>query len=128
MCMVDDGEPWAVYHETTPKARKATKCTECAREIAAGETYQRVEGCTRGEGWATFRMCVHCRAAAEWLVKVCDGYPIGFVRDDLDAHYGEYKDEWLLAQLDGMKRKWRAADGALMPLPELPANLSRYGA
>ena len=127
MCMVDDGEPWDVYNASTPRARKPAKCTECSREIAIGERYHRVDGCVHGQGWDTFRMCEHCRAAAEWLVRVCDGYPLGMVRDDLDNHAAEYDDAWLTEQVGAMRRKWQRFDGnGMMPLPELPADLSRF--
>lgn len=129
MCMVDDGEPFANSSTTHPKARKACRCTECGRDIAIGETYQRVDGLMAGYGWETFRMCQHCRAAAEWLVKVCDGYPLGAVVDDLQEHAQEYNDPWLAEQVAAARRHWKVADGAgLMPLPVLPADLSRFGA
>jgi hypothetical protein len=127
MCMVDDGEPFVKSSTTRPKARKATRCDECERDIAVGEQYERVDGLIHRDGWMVARMCMHCRAAAEWLVKVCDGYPLGAVLMDLKEHAIEYRDDWLAKQCDAIRAKWRADDGALMPLPVVPADLSRFG-
>jgi len=129
MCMVDDGDGWAVCSETRPRARKATRCDECLRDITVGETYQRIEGRTNGyTEWTTHRMCAHCRAAAQWLVKVCDGYPLRAVLADLDEHASEYNDNWLTRQVANMRAKWRDESGRMMPLPELPSDLSMFGA
>jgi len=127
MCMVDDGDGFTICNETLPKARKVCRCGECGRDIAVGEHYHRIEGLTRGYGWNTFRLCLHCNAAAQWLVKVCDGYPLGAVLDDLWEHAREYNDAWLTRQVANMRAKWRDESGRMMPLPELP-DLTSYGA
>lgn len=128
MCMYDDGDGWAVYNQSNPKARKATRCDECGRDILPGEKYQRIEGRINGNsGWDTFRMCEHCRSAAEWLVKVCDGYPLGSVLADLNEHALDYDDEWLKQQVANMRNQWRYGQ-ELMPLPVLPDDLSKFGA
>lgn len=40
--MSDDADPCDFWHVTTPKARKAHRCSECRESISAGAQYRRV--------------------------------------------------------------------------------------
>lgn len=51
----------AYGESTTPRARIAHRCDQCARTIKLGETYSRWEGVT-SEGWYTTKTCQQCDA------------------------------------------------------------------
>lgn len=120
MCMIEDGERYAVYHQDTVKARKPHKCNECGREIAKGETYRRTAGLYDGS-WTINKVCAHCTVAAEWLLTNCGGYMDSVVHEDIVQHVDEYRRMDLARLAVGMKRDWKRFDGAgLLPVPKLP--------
>lgn len=125
MCMVDsyDGD-WVPFARRMRKARKEHKCAECARTIAAGETYAYDSGLTEGE-FSDSKTCAHCLIACAWLQRECHGYFMSMVMEDVQEHFDcldvpDMPRFWLGRVLVGAKRKWRRFDGAgLMPVPVL---------
>lgn len=119
MCAIDDAEPWGFYAGASRrKARKAHRCCECQREIAAGEFYHYCAGVMDGS-WSTWKTCEHCRAAATFLDEECNGHLVGGIFEDLVEHdrYGaEYQSDWLTRAIDGIKAQWRSPDGELLPV------------
>jgi hypothetical protein len=110
------------FNSTTyPRARKARKCDECGRPIAASERYSRTAAVWEGE-FFTNVACRHC-AVARFIVDEADNwYSEGFyggLGDWLiESGYGEV---WSLRLRVGSDRKWRCRySDALMPLPENP--------
>lgn len=122
MCMIDSAEHNSFYNETWRRARKEHLCEECRRTIAPGENYLRIAIGTDGSA-SSYSHCIHCHAAASWLVKHCDGFLFGSVEDDLFEHWGEHYDGdrlFLGRAIVGLRRKWRRRDGTLMqPMPVL---------
>jgi hypothetical protein len=121
--MIDDGEPFDWSRVRVSTARKAHRCTECGRDIAPGERYEnhvvKQEGCVD-----TYKTCRHCMAARKWLVRVCRGYVMGMVLEDLAEHIDAgYNPRWLNLAVSGMRNKWRARDGSLRREMSLPKNL-----
>lgn len=120
MCMIDmaDGDPPEFLNSTTIKAaRKDHKCSECDRVISVGESYQKTTGMNEGKVW-TFTACVHCMVACEWLEEECGGFLYSSVLEDILDHIDEGY-EGLDGIRDGMRAKWRDANGELLPVPEL---------
>jgi hypothetical protein len=116
MCASDDAEPMECYSNTTRKARKAHRCTECGREICRGEQFELVKGISDGY-WAQFKTCAHCISARSWLNAWCRTFVLAAVREELVEHwtYGsEYRSVWLARAIVGMRRQWRTRKGALM--------------
>ena len=58
MCSCDYDAP-AVYDRKERRARTAHRCSECARPIRTGETYEDVRGLWDGR-WDRFRTCSRC--------------------------------------------------------------------
>jgi hypothetical protein len=121
MCAVEDAEPWTLYREDHPKARKPWPCGECRRTIAAGERYQQVVGLADGL-WVTYRTCAHCNAASRWMSEVCGGYILGDLLDELVEHWHEgFADVAFGRLIVGLRLRWH--DGA-DPVPEGVAELA----
>lgn len=133
MCMIDGADGCNTFSsEHKHVARKAHKCSECGRPIAAGETYWRLSALFEGDFTET-KMCAHCRVGADWLVENCGGFMTHGVHEDLREHVEEYGYTKAKAIpgvariVVGMKRDWITKRGPragqLMPLPRLPAKL-----
>ncbi len=122
MCMIDFAEDSDFYSETWRKARKEHRCDECRRTIAVGERHKRHAMALDGSV-SVYLHCLHCSAAASWLVKHCGGYLCAGVEDDLFEHWGEHYDGdrlFLGRAIVGMRKRWLRRDGSLMrPLPHL---------
>jgi hypothetical protein len=121
VCMIDDCERAEFYHRKQVRARKPHKCSECSREIAAGELYERVVG--KWEGHVdTILACAQCQEAREWLSVVCDGYAHGRIYEDLREHVDHYGDELptLATLADLMRARW-IRDGVRMTSSEVEA-------
>lgn len=122
MCMIDDGERYAVYHEGTQRAKRAYKCAECRREIPAGEVYRRTAGLYDGH-WTVNKVCQHCAVACEWLGTNCGGYMDNGVLEDIEQHFDEYRRMDLARLAISMRRKWQRKRGGMMSVPALPRPL-----
>lgn len=90
MCRAEDAELPSVLNETSPRAKKLHRCSECYRTITIGETYLRVFG-VWDERPATYKICQHCESVRAWLMVVCGGYIFGQVLEELVEHW-EYED------------------------------------
>jgi hypothetical protein len=123
VCMIDDADGgWVSFDKVHRVARKAHRCDECGRTIEPGETYWPWTGLGEGR-FDHGKMCVHCEAAAQWLVEVCNGYLFHGIAQDLREHWDEdwsYRNLWLGRAVVGMGRRWRRLDGSLMPVPDRP--------
>ena len=131
MCMVDyaDEDGGTSLGDETRKAKKAHRCDDCFRDISPGETY-RIGKWASGGSVSTFKMCSHCRVAAEWLQGNCGGYLWGGILEDISEHVEEYRGVYPGVARDlkrlhvqachhwEFKRGPRA--GALLPLPKMP--------
>ena len=109
MCMIGDTEPWEFHAEKDRRARKPHRCGECNRTIEPGETYRYGSG--KCDGWfSQWKTCQQCLQATRWLNRVCDGYLIGCVQEDLMHHIrGQEEGELSSAPLVRLVR-WMAAD------------------
>lgn len=121
MCSIDDGERFAIYESKRRKARKPHHCSECRRQIEAGETYFWGRGLLPGDGWWATKICAHCEVGADWLVNQCGGFSFDMVREEIHEHAQDYRERGLWRLTVGMDRKWQRFDGAgLMPVPKMP--------
>lgn len=127
MCMFDSHDDGCVTMLTTstPKARKAHRCAECGREIAAGEQY-RSERFVFDGSLSVHKTCSHCMVARDWLQAQCGGFIFGAVEDDLREHaleggiFGPRGYGLRLGRMAvGMRAKWRNSRG-LLPVPAMP--------
>lgn len=117
MCMIDDGERYAVYGvRYVKKSRKLHKCYECGREIAIGELYRKYYGLFDGK-WNNHPTCQHCCVACDWLVETCRGFLHGGVCEDIAEHAASYRSMSLYRLEVGMLRKW---GGGKMKVPRMP--------
>jgi len=116
---------------TVKRARKSHKCTECGRQIQAGESY-RVHTWIYDGQFDSSKSCAHCMVAEDWLTENCSGYLIHGVWEDINEHCQEYQGRAKciarLARIKiGMERDWQIRrgprKGQLMPVPQLPAKL-----
>jgi hypothetical protein len=106
MCAIEQCAPWDVVHDTQPRAHQAHQCTECSRTIRRGETYRKIHGLCDGY-WATHKICAHCDAAAQWMMVVCDGYPLNSLYDELLEHWRDgFRSAGLFRLIVGMRRRW----------------------
>lgn len=99
-----DGELTEFFSEEWPKARKAHKCSECARLIAPGQKYQRCSGKSDGDFWS-FITCSVCAEIRR--VFTCDGSEAlgGMLWEDM-AEYGFRSDK------DRVQGKHRLSSGS----------------
>ncbi len=120
MCMVDDADGYVtVLSEAHRKARKAHKCSECHRQIEAGETYL-VEGTLYDGEKKTHKTCQHCEVVREWLRDECGGFLYGGIEEDIREHAWEGYGIRVKMMAVGMERFWRRKDGRMWPLPRIP--------
>jgi len=93
--------------------RPAARCEECARAIAVGETYVFLVGLYDGQ-WSTYRWCLHCEAAGAWMWRVCGGYPLGMLREELQEHWHEgYRSVAFGRLVVGVRRGWLGGRAAV---------------
>jgi hypothetical protein len=131
MCMADyaDNEGGVSLGSETRKARKIHRCNDCSRNIAIGEAYHVGKWACDGTV-ETFRMCAHCRVAADWLTENCGGYLWGGILEDISEHVEEYRGVYPDVTRD-LKRlhvqachHWRfrrgPCSGSLLPIPKMP--------
>ena len=115
MCMIEGTDGFEFRPLATAKVRTARKthlCGECGRTIKAGEQYRYDTFIYEGQ-FSRERTCSHCRAAQEWLTKVCGGFLFQGVLDDLEGHIGESAADFrFLRLIVGIRRKWLRFDGA----------------
>lgn len=108
MCV--DYDPPTVWRNQMRRARKAHRCGECGREIASGETYEVCAGLSEGV-WYDGKTCEHCVAAREWLMRICSGYLVGYVKEELAEHVGEAfwrsDDKGLIVLAGRMWNRWQ---------------------
>ena len=127
MCMLDDSDGCVtMLSEATPVARKAHKCRECGRQIAAGERYHVERYLWEGK-LHNHKTCAHCDVARQWLQAECGGWLYGDVKQNLRelavraAHAVNTAGHVPLMRLAvGMKWKWRAPSGRLLGVPRVP--------
>ncbi len=121
MCMLDDGDGCVTpLSEADPVARKAHKCKECGRAIAAGERYHVDIFVWEGD-LHTHKTCAHCMVARAWLRDECGGFLFGAIEEDIreHTHSGDYP-MGLHRLAVGMAWQWRAPTGRLLPVPKVP--------
>lgn len=122
MCAIDDLEPWDVYGDSRPTARKEHGCIECDRTIRKGEKYFRAEGCIDGT-WLTYKLCQHCDSLSGFMMTLCNGWPFGDLYDELVEHWREgYASIPLGRLIVSMRLKWH--DGS-DPVPERCGDIAR---
>lgn len=110
MCAVEECDPWDVYNETHPVARKEHHCCECRRTIRVGERYYRMEGAYDGK-WSTYKVCQHCDSLGNFMRALCEGWPFGWLHSELVDHWREgYASIPLGRLIAGMRLQWH--DGA----------------
>lgn len=110
MCAIDDCDPWDVYKDSRPAARKTHHCVECGRTVLAGERYFRAEGCIDG-GWTTYKLCQHCDALSSFMMVLCNGWPFTRLLEEMQEHWREgYASVPVGRLIACMKLRWH--DGA----------------
>lgn len=122
MCMIDYADGRLEFSRAkNVKGRKAYHCYECGRDIQLGEVHHSMSGKFDGTV-ETYRTCLHCRVAGEWLERECGGHIIGGIEEDIHEHRLEGVYGIDLTRLEvGMRRKWQRFDGCgLMPIPRMP--------
>jgi hypothetical protein len=77
-------------HKTTPTARASHTCTECGREIRAGEKYEKVVGAVDGD-LETFKTCRDCLSVRESFF--CGAWVLCCIWSDLEDHIQELRGE-----------------------------------
>jgi hypothetical protein len=83
---VDASDSQASFHrESVVKARKTHRCTECGRDIPAGEEYEYVFGVWDGDP-STYKTCRDCLSLRSSFF--CDGWFYTRVLGDLGEHIG----------------------------------------
>lgn len=116
MCDVDYDPP-SFTHTTSLKARKIHKCIECGRQIEPKEIYEKTVDVWDSR-FDTFKTCVHCVAARQWLLDKCGGFYYGGVHEDLFEHAREYNMMKLYRYCIAMTNKWKYKKSLqLMPVP-----------
>lgn len=123
MCNIEnsDGFVDVIQPECDRKARKAHTCLECRREIRAGEQYRHTVYKFDGD-LTSYKICLHCHVAAEWLMRECGGFLYSQIQDDILEHTESRRPYGidLFRVAVGMRRKWTKKNGGLMPIPKRP--------
>ncbi len=131
--MCYSGDTAEVYRESWVHARRHYRCDECRRDIAPGERHEYVFMVFEGDP-SQWRTCAHCRVAQEWLSIVCYTWLTGGLAYEMEEHWDEASDSTNPIHADrlflgrmrvGIRRRWRARGGGLLPIPTLNA---RYAA
>lgn len=126
MCRIDDGDPVTTLTRAVKrKARKAHKCDECRRIIAPGERYEYTTFMWEGD-FTEHKICDRCQVGADWLIKNCGGFIYQEIDEEIEEHAQEYGKPLaipLRRLVVGMRRKWEAFGGGLMPLPKMPPSI-----
>lgn len=127
MCMAGDEDYWEFFAEGWRRARKPHPCGECRRTIDPGESYMRSVGKINGD-MSCYKVCAQCRAAAQWLATVCEGWLFDCVEEDLRNHVvgdeRELRTRPLTRLCRWMDADWRTRDGQLRT-PEAVKALTR---
>lgn len=104
MCREAD---WFVMFQRIQRAKKEHECGECGRIILPKEEYESAGGPAEDGNWETYKTCMFCLAAREWLARICSTWIYNDILDDLEEHqrdgYGN-KLTWLVAL---MRREWQ---------------------
>lgn len=109
MCSIDDAESWAIYRESTPRARVEHYCSECGRVVRVGETYRLIEGMLDDgyHEWTRHKTCQHCLALSNFMMTLCNGYVLGDLVKELVEHwYDGYRSVTLARWIAGCRRGW----------------------
>lgn len=113
-----DGDGPSAFWETTRKASKRHKCSECRGWIEIGETYAYVRGIWDGAA-SSFKQCPDCVALIAWALarNECICFTFGNTHGDLmdDAHNDGDADYH--AEVDGKIKAIRAKRRDLAPAP-----------
>lgn len=118
MCSIDDAEYPDVISGGHRRARKLHTCGECRRSIEPGEIYHYSQGLTDGYWWSG-KWCAHCEGAGQWLNRVCNGWLLDNLLDEMVDHFQEGYNSLEFGRLIvGMRRKWVNRAGELMPIPD----------
>src|SRR5882757_11287809 len=111
MCMADpDDDGPDIYRLTYPVARKDYRCSECSTVISKGVKHAKHTGLQEDEWW-TFRICMDCDEACDWLSEECGGYLFRRVAEDIADHLNDGEErpvevvEFLTTTLAGMKSR-----------------------
>lgn len=116
MCAIYDAEPFYEGGQLSKlTATQPVTCTECERTIHVGESYELVRGrVDESADWEEWRTCQHCRAAGAWLDKMCGGWPLDTLREELHEHALEYPSSELLPDLCMfIDARWLNGDAAV---------------
>lgn len=104
-----DGDGPSAFWETTRKARKRHKCSECRGWIEIGEAYAYIRGIWDGEA-SSFKQCSDCVALIAWALArndcICFNY--GQAHGDLIDDAYESGDAGYPAEIDGRIKAIRA--------------------
>ena len=122
MCLVDDSDGrCTVLHSRQQRARLRHRCTECGRDVQAGEIYLAERTVFDGAAMS-HKICAHCQRVRAYLMDHCSGWMYQGLGDDISGHYystlsndADDRESRLLNL--GMTARWRRADGALWPVP-----------
>lgn len=119
MCSYDDDYP-DFWSDGVRRARKEHSCGGCLRKIEPGETYN-YASCLMDGAFSTYKVCEHCFAAGQWIVKVCHYHPWTNLDVELEEHYREGFNSLSMGRLIHLRtRKWRRK-GTLMTVDEVKA-------
>jgi hypothetical protein len=124
--MIDggDGMVTPIGDPTDYVARKEHKCNECLRKIQPGEKYTRERFVWEGKA-QTHKTCAHCMMARGWLHHNCGGWLYGAVEEDIREHAYENYGGYVKRLAVGMRWKWRAPSGRMLPVPVRAAEGNR---
>lgn len=120
MCMADYCDGYSiVLRDRNHRARKTHRCSECYRDILAGENYN-VMCCIFDDSMDIYKTCQHCQIVKSWLQKQCGGYLFQGVYEDIDEHRREGYGFGVVRLASGMRHKWKRKDGRIYPIPKMP--------
>jgi hypothetical protein len=126
MCNCDcaNDNPYRFIDESTQRARKPRKCSECSRASEIGERHRHIFGRWADSGAETFRWCVHCVAAQEIAASItgCHCYCFTALWESIDEEARERQKNVVLCRLViSARHRWAyqrgPRKGQLMPIP-----------